>query len=340
MLVSAIVPTFNRAESLGRTLASLAAIANDTLEIVVVDNASTDDTAAVVRKIQAQHPAVRWKYVFEPVPGLLSGRHRGANEAAGEICAYLDDDVRVGPGWLDALQQGFKNPGVALMGGPSTALFAATPPEWLAKFWSEDAEGRHCTWLSLFDGGDRPKPINPRYVWGLNFAIRRTTLFALGGFHPDCLPKALQRFQGDGETGLSDKLAAAGHATLYHPGLAVQHEVPAARLTPDYFADRAFYQGVCDSYTRIRAQQATDSAWQSWQDRLRLFKRLFRTPAAGGAGRIQRVTELAYHAGYQFHQKEVKADARLLAWVRRPDYFDYALPGGWEAFQRAPGGGS
>jgi glycosyltransferase involved in cell wall biosynthesis len=337
MLVSAIVPTWNRAAALGRTLESLAVVEGEEIEIVVVDNASTDATAAVCAEVRARHPARRWRYVQEPMPGLLSGRHRGANEATGEICAYLDDDVQVAPGWLAAIQEGFRRPEVALVGGPSTPGFAETPPAWLEDFWTSDAQGRHCTWLSLFDGGDRIRPVDPRYVWGLNYAIRRTALFSLGGFHPDCLPRPLQRFQGDGETGLSDKLAGTAWSAIYHPGMAVQHEVPGARLTAHYFEDRAFYQGVCDSYTSIRAHGAVGATTRSWRDRFRGIKRHLRSAAGGEAARIRRQADRAYEAGFQFHQKEVKADARLRDWVLRPDYLDYRLPEGWQDFLRGPG---
>jgi glycosyltransferase involved in cell wall biosynthesis len=337
MRISAIVPTLNRSASLRRTLESLAAVADDELEIMVVDNGSTDATPAVFAEMQARHPGRSWRYLREPIPGLLSGRHRGAREAQGEICAFLDDDVSVSPGWLKSIREAFARPGVGLAGGPSTPHYETPPPDWLAGFWERDAQGEFCTWLSLFAGGEHVKPIDPRYVWGLNFIIRRQTLLDLGGFHPDCLPKSLQRFQGDGETGLADKLQAAGIGTVYHPGIAVTHEIPAARLTARYFENRAFYQGVCDSYTRIRSHGIVAPARPSWRGVLRRFKQ-----QVLGLGldpelrRVREATARAYRAGFAFHQGAVREDPALLAWVTRPDYLDYRLPDGWERFAATP----
>ena len=56
---------------------------------------------------------------------------------------------------------------------------------------------------------------------GLNFSIRKTAFQACGGFHPDYLPKPLQRYQGDGEIGCL-KIQAQGLKALYHPGVCVE----------------------------------------------------------------------------------------------------------------------
>jgi glycosyltransferase involved in cell wall biosynthesis len=337
MNVSAIIPTRNRAAALQRTLESLAQVdrADQALELIVVDNGSTDETRAVFARASARFAHLAWKYCSEPVPGLLSGRHRGAREATGEICAFLDDDVRVSGGWLTAVREAFHRPDVVLAGGPSAPLFATTPPAWLEEFWTSDAKGRLCTWRSLFDGGPTGKPIDPCYVLGLNFAIRRATLFQFGGFHPDCLPAALQRFQGDGETGLSLKLQRAGLLAVYHPGMAVQHEVPAQRLTPDYFEQRAYYQGVCDSYAAIRSTGAIGRPGNSWRNPWRRARRLLRQGrliTKPEAKRVWQLADGAYDAGYRFHQDAVAGDPALLEWVLREDYLDCPLPPGWERF--------
>lgn len=337
MNVSAIIPTRNRAAALQRTLESLAQVdlAARAFEIVVVDNGSTDDTRGVFDRARARFASLTWKYCSEPVPGLLSGRHRGAQAAAGEVCAFLDDDVRVSGGWLAAVREAFQRPDVALAGGPSSPLFATPPPAWLEEFWVSEARGRLCTWLSLFDGGPAVKEIDPRYVLGLNFAVRRATLFQFGGFHPDCMPAALQRFQGDGETGLSLKLQRAGLPALYHPRMALRHEVPAERMTPGYFEQRAYYQGVCDSYAQIRMRGAVGRHGESWRSRLRRIKRLLRRGrlvTKPEAKRIWQLADRAYDAGYRFHQDAVSGDPALLEWVLRDNYLDYRLPAGWERF--------
>jgi hypothetical protein len=113
-------------------------------------------------------------------------------------------------------------------------------------------------------------------------------------------------------------------------------------MTPAAFEQRGFYQGVCDSYTRIRkAGRAPDPPAKSWKDGLRPFKQDFerkRLFKRGDARAVAMLMDRAYVAGVAFHQQEVRTDSALLEWVLRPDYFDYALPDGWE--QRLAGEGA
>lgn len=336
-MISIIIPTLNRVLPLSRTLASIfeGVPLSPDVEVLVVDNGSTDGTASLYEKIRREHPTVILRFVTDPMPGLLTGRHRGALEARGEILAFLDDDVLLSPTWLDGLREAFANPEVVLAGGPSSPEYAAPPPDWLDLFWHPIDQGRCCSSLSLIDLGPRAHFINARLVFGLNFAIRKETWRAMGGFHPDCIPKALQRYQGDGETGLSSKINDAGLKALYHPKIAVTHMIPAARLKPDYFMQRAYYQGVCDSYTEIRKSGLPAPPVYTWLDYARegLFrtKRLFSaTQVASPSHPIIDQAGASYQAGRRFHTDSVTADPDLLAWVTRPDYFDYRLPAGWE----------
>src|SRR6516165_5058791 len=93
--ISIIIPTFNRAELLEGALNSIVTViaSTDAVEIVIVDNGSLDKTASVVREMGSKFPRYEWRYFYEPIPGLLSGRHRGMEEARGEILSFLDDDV-------------------------------------------------------------------------------------------------------------------------------------------------------------------------------------------------------------------------------------------------------
>jgi len=297
-----------------------------------VDNGSTDATPAVFEAARIASPRQNWHYIYEPMPGLLSARHRGALESQGDICAFIDDDVRVEIHWLAAVAEAFADQSVALVGGPSLPLFQGSPPDWLDAFYVDSEHGRYCTSLSLFDGGKHVKEIDPSYVFGLNFNVRKKILRNVGGFHPDWISKPLQRFQGDGETGLSFALHAAGLKSVYHPEASVYHEVPRSRLEIEYWSQRAFRQGVADSYTRIRRERITDPWWKI------SFERPVRHLAARICRRSSPQSEILYRArrsyiaGYYFHQREVSQDWRLLAWVLRKDYWDYSLPAGWKTY--------
>jgi GT2 family glycosyltransferase len=315
-----IVPTFGRPAAVSDALDSLLALdpARSQVEILVVDNNSD---AALCTEVRAACTAAGGpvRYVAEPSPGLSAARHRGAHEARGEVLVFIDDDVRVTHGWLEALLGAFGDAAVGIAGGPSIPLFTASVPAWLWDFVEPSPYGGwHCGWLSLLDIGRTVDDIDPVWIWGLNFGIRREALKRLGGFHPDLVPAALQRWQGDGETGLALKAKAAGVRSAYVHGALLQHVIGPERMTPEYFAKRAYYQGVCDSFTRMRAGTAPSAAARGpRRSSLRLM------PARGWSAAARPVrsrTDQAYNDGWVFHQREAAADPRLLAWVRRDDY--------------------
>ena len=103
-----ILPTRNRAEILAQSLGKLSRIRPDSIEseVLVIDNGSTDGTASVVEELAAKS-ALPIRYTYEPVPGLLSGRHRGVQQARGELLSFIDDDVVVADGWLAAILEAF-----------------------------------------------------------------------------------------------------------------------------------------------------------------------------------------------------------------------------------------
>lgn len=97
-LVSVVVPVFNGERTLGRALESVVAQAHRPLEIVVVDDGSTDGTAAVVAAVAAAHPDVDVRLVAQDNAGPARARNRGIAEARGELLAFNDAD----DAWLPA----------------------------------------------------------------------------------------------------------------------------------------------------------------------------------------------------------------------------------------------
>ncbi len=85
--ISVIIPTFNRGTQLIRALDSVLAQTYPPLEIIVIDDGSTDDTANIVRK---QYPSVT--YQLQENQGVSSARNRGLEIASGDWIAFLDSD--------------------------------------------------------------------------------------------------------------------------------------------------------------------------------------------------------------------------------------------------------
>ena len=102
--LSLIVATYNRAEQLLTTLRSVAAQTAPAAEweCVVVDNNSTDDTAARFEEFRTAHPELPLRRVSETRQGLSWARNRGIAETTGDIVAIIDDDERIVPEFIAA----------------------------------------------------------------------------------------------------------------------------------------------------------------------------------------------------------------------------------------------
>ena len=344
MLVSIIIPTCNRSSQLNKTLFSLVELKTDRslFEIIVVDNGSTDNTKEIVDKYIERNGSTTIKYFYDDIPGLLTGRHRGAKESKGEILTFIDDDVQVSSTWLDTIIKGMSTkPEIAFLTGPNLPLYEEYPPKWLSYFWSECKYGNLCGWLSLMDFGNEAKEINPNFVWGLNFTIRKNVFEKLGGFHPDNIPKAYQHFQGDGETGLTAKALIKGYKAYYHPGAMLYHQVTSDRMTIEYFKKRAFYQGVCDSFASFRnynLQQNSDKKTASIiLHKIKIAKYIFiskplsklkksTNPLPTEITKLFNEFEAERLNGYAFHQQAYKENEFVRKWVHKENYLDYKLP--------------
>lgn len=335
MAISIIIPTLNRASLLELAIKSfcLQNLSPDNFEILVVDNGSTDNTKDITETAINAFPSHQIRYIYEPEPGLLSGRHRGALETKSDILTFVDDDIEADPNWLQAIKESFDDPTVQIVGGRNLPKYEAEPPQWLEWFWSDHAYGKLCCELSLLDFGEQIRDIDANYVWGLNFSIRKSTLFELGGFHPDCIPKHLQHFQGDGETGLTIKANETAYKAIYQPQALVWHQVPESRMTYKYFERRYFYQGVCNSYTEIRSLGSLPKT-----NYIQSVKELIRTPFSAikqlihidGTNTEEKVLKTKLHQsfikGVNFHRNAIRQNPQLLEWVMKKDYWDYKLP--------------
>ncbi|MFN3531100.1 MAG: glycosyltransferase [Candidatus Brocadia sp.] len=324
---SIIIPTRNRSKLIMSAIKSF--IEQDfpapQYEIIIVDNGSTDCTRKAAECAISMNKDRNIRYIFEPEHGLLSGRHSGALKAKGEILIFVDDDIEAVNGWLSTIMAEFEDKSVHLVGGPSLPKYEVDPPKWIDKYFSWEDGCMTCGSLSLQNKGWERVEIDPVFVWGLNFAIRKKTLFALGGFHPDNMPKHLQHFQGDGETGLALKLKEIGLKAIYSPGAKVYHNIPRKRLTVTYFEERFYYQGVCDSYTQIRENKGLSNI--KIPDYQIFDQFLPNIPAYDQYNQIiyKRIHN-AYVDGFLFHHEAVRKSKTLLKWVLKEDYFDYRLP--------------
>jgi len=235
--VSILIPTHNRVALLKRTLQSLLALeipAGIAVEIIVIANACTDATADVSREVQGAENC-RIRVVDEPRPGLNRARTRGVAAASSELIAFLDDDVWVEAGWLDALLSAARNLPAQVFAGRVTLEWETGRPAWA----SPDVERL----LSINDlGGETKELAGSNQLVGANFAIRRSVFEKVGGFQPG-LDRCGTDLLSGGESELVWRALSAGNRLFYVPAMAVRHWVPAARATVKHLKALAFGRG-------------------------------------------------------------------------------------------------
>src|SRR5260370_24680121 len=103
--ISVIVPTRNRAALLARLLESFRHLRYPYWSLIVVDDGSTDDTAAVVDRFAAQGLPV--SYAYQPWRKMGAARNLGIGLAASDVVAFTDDDSVADASWLSALARAF-----------------------------------------------------------------------------------------------------------------------------------------------------------------------------------------------------------------------------------------
>jgi glycosyltransferase involved in cell wall biosynthesis len=216
--LSLVVCTHNRADLLEGLLGTLAAqeASRDRSEVLLVDNASTDGTAAAAG---AWAPRLGLRVVREEALGLSHARNRGWREARGAYVAYVDDDCLLPPGWMRAALRVIDREAPDAFGGPSRAVFDAAPPPWF--------RGQY---LSHDYGPDSRDLSEDEYLDGLNMAFRREHLERLGGFDPGFGMRGRTIAYGE-ETDLQQRLRRAlpDARIRIDPALEVGHRTRADR---------------------------------------------------------------------------------------------------------------
>jgi glycosyltransferase involved in cell wall biosynthesis len=126
--VSVIVPTRNRAEYLRDTLRALSnqVYPVDRLEIIVVDNSSSDSTGDVVRQA-SEHGPFPVRYLHKENDGPAASRNRGAERARGDILAFTDSDCVPGTAWVRSAVAQFSD-GASLVCGPILPVWSGPDP--------------------------------------------------------------------------------------------------------------------------------------------------------------------------------------------------------------------
>lgn len=237
--LSLVIATYNRAEQLMTTLASVASQrCCEEWECVVVDNNSKDNTRERVEKFSKEHSELNILYVFEPQQGLSHARNAGIVASRGDIVAFVDDDECIVPQFVESYISLFDtHPDAMSAGGKIVAEYPTGRPRWMSRYAEQPI-------ANPMDFGNKiivfPKGKIPG---GGNMAMRRRVFDTVGMFDTS-LGRTGKRLIGGEESDLFERMAAHNMRCYYQPEAVMYHIIPAEKLTADYFERLAFNTGV------------------------------------------------------------------------------------------------
>jgi len=223
-LISVIIATRDRSDSLALCLGAFDDVDYPNYEIVVVDNApSSEATAELVTGRYAGDPRIH--YAREPHPGLGWAHNCGLQHATGEYIAFTDDDVIVDRHWLSELLRGFA------MGdnvGCVTGLVVPQEIETSSQYWFDTHSGFNKGFRRrVFDMGPN-RPRDRLFPWrssmfgtGANMAFRASALRSVGGLDPVLGPGTLAKNGEDLD--IYFRIIEAGYQLVYQPAAMVNH---------------------------------------------------------------------------------------------------------------------
>lgn len=189
--------------TLGECLAACLNQTHGDIEVIVVDDGSTDATPEIARS----YPA---RYLRQENAGPAAARNRGAREARGEIMAFTDADCVPRPDWIEALLREFDE-GVAGVGG---TYGIANPENLLAAVVHEEIAWRHARFGREVD-----------FLGSFNVAYRKSAFEAVGGFDESFTQASAE------DNDLAYRLVDAGGVLRFTPKAVVDHYHP-ERLWP------------------------------------------------------------------------------------------------------------
>jgi glycosyltransferase involved in cell wall biosynthesis len=249
-----VIPTHNGGRRVVDVLRGIAAQggAPGTAEVIVIDNASTDDTSAFLAAdpVFAALAAcgIPARVVREPQPGLTPARFRGLREAASEIVCFLDDDTVPESGYLTAGLDAIADPAVGMLTSRVFPDYEVAPSPAIAR--------REMMLALNYRLGDEPRDwstvpaVAP--TLGAGMWVRRRALASVlaDGARPPLLTDRVgASLVSGGDIELGAMVAAAGYVRRYAPAARLRHNIPAARVSMPYF--RRLVHGVVRSHLTV-----------------------------------------------------------------------------------------
>ena len=248
--LSTVIVTFNSAATLPACLDSLRAHAPAaSREIVVVDNASQDGTAAVVTR---DWPLVRLLPMTSNL-GFAAANNRGIRATTGDWLLLLNPDAVVTPGAIDRLMAALDGDATAAIAGPrivdaagrAELSFGPHISPW-SETWQKLRGRGHAHGWPLIAGvveRDTQRPQHPDWVSGACWLARRAVLEAVGLFDE-------RFFLYTEDVDLCARVRSAGHRVAFVPAAVIHHARGASRATAGHAADMHYRRSQVAFYEK------------------------------------------------------------------------------------------
>ncbi|MBQ3582576.1 MAG: glycosyltransferase family 2 protein [Alistipes sp.] len=238
--LSIVIATYNRSAMLMQTLQSVIeqTLPREEWECVVVNNNSTDSTAADFDAFAARYPDYNLRMVLETNQGLSYARNRGIRESEGEYIAIVDDDERIAPEFVASYVALFDDvPDAVAAGGPIVAEYPTGRPRWMSAFTERPIAN------TMYFGEEVREFPRGRVPGGGNMALRRSAVRRYGVFDTS-LGYVGESLVGGEESDLFERLQIAEAKYYYVPKAVMYHIIPKEKLTVEYLRRLSYNVGV------------------------------------------------------------------------------------------------
>ena len=251
--VSIILCSHNRADHLEKTLQSLRQVVVPegwSVELLLVDNASTDATPEVMRAFE--HPRMDVGVLREEKQGVSNARNHAVSEAKGQVLLFTDDDLRLPEDWIERMATPIlRDDADAIAGGVELADEIQT--DWMTPHHR-----------SLLASTEQIDPDRPDRIVGANMAISNEVFDRIPGFDPELGPGQLGL---GGETLLLQQMQEAGFRIETAFDVVVEHCPDRSRLAWeewDKAAKKAGQSGAYRSYHWEHRQYSLPALIVGW----------------------------------------------------------------------------
>lgn len=257
MKLNIIIPTYNRADSLRKTLQSfLSAECPDSFEVVVTvaDNNSSDHTKQIVEEMQPEFTKIKLEYLFEKQQGRSFALNAGIKLADGDLISGIDDDEEIEKDWFVEVEKIFRTRWneVDFVGGKILPVWETAPPEWVEPL----KDGVIC-WR---DYGDEEwiYTIETPMITGGHGIFKREVFEKIGVYDESVGAKEKGFISGEDEV-LYRQLLENNIRGIYSPKLVIYHYVPAYRLDKNYYRQWVFGVGVSRYLVEVKNKELRDA---------------------------------------------------------------------------------